>query len=181
MAAFLPTFAGVPSSTLLRKRLFEYTSKQVDGQRKSSRCSTHAEVQPQTQAGSAQKNSRFFANVASVAAATFLLGSSTFARADEVLIPPAATVVESESPTASVLFENYCAGCHVNGGNIIFYARSKTLAKKALEKNGMDFSAIVNLVTNGQGAMSGYGSKLTESQIADVAQYVLDQAENNWK
>ncbi|MBM5801685.1 MAG: cytochrome C6, partial [Cyanobacteria bacterium K_DeepCast_35m_m2_023] len=34
-----------------------------------------------------------------------------------------------------VLFENHCAGCHVNGGNII--RRGKTLKLSALERQGL--------------------------------------------
>lgn len=78
------------------------------------------------------------------------------------------------------VFNINCAGCHINGGNII--RRGKNLKKKALEKNKVDsMEAIINLVTNGKNNMSSYQDKLTKEQIENVAAYVLKQAENNWK
>jgi hypothetical protein len=38
-------------------------------------------------------------------------------------------------PDGGELFANHCAGCHVNGGNII--RRGKTLRLAALERNGI--------------------------------------------
>lgn len=77
------------------------------------------------------------------------------------------------------LFELQCAGCHVNGGNII--RRGKTLKLKALEKNGYGtVEAIVAIITNGKGNMSAYKDRLSESEIQSVAEYVLDRAHQNW-
>lgn len=78
------------------------------------------------------------------------------------------------------LFEYHCSGCHVNGGNIV--RRGKTLKLKALEQNGYTtVDAIANIITNGKGNMSAYKERLTESEIQDLAQYVLDRANQNWK
>jgi cytochrome c6 len=41
--------------------------------------------------------------------------------------------------------------------------------------------AITNIVTNGKSNMSAYKEKLTTEEIENVAAYVLEQAENNWK
>jgi len=78
------------------------------------------------------------------------------------------------------VFEANCAGCHVNGGNIV--RRGKNLKSKALQKNKLDTQeAIASLVTNGKGIMSAYGDKLSPQEIADVSAYVLQQAAQDWK
>jgi cytochrome c6 len=78
------------------------------------------------------------------------------------------------------IFDVHCAGCHINGGNII--RRGKNLHQKALKKYGMDsIEAITSIVTNGKSNMSAYKDRLTEQEIQDVAAYVLTQAETNWK
>jgi len=84
------------------------------------------------------------------------------------------------NPTAAEVFRANCAGCHINGGNII--RRGKNLKQKALKKYGMDSIAnISNLVTNGKGIMPAYKDRLSEQQIIDVSAYVLSQAETDWK
>jgi cytochrome c6 len=83
-------------------------------------------------------------------------------------------------PTAAEVFNTNCAGCHINGSNII--RRGKNLKQKALKKYGMDSIAnISNLVTNGKGIMPAYKDRLSEQQIIDVSAYVLSQAETDWK
>lgn len=78
------------------------------------------------------------------------------------------------------VFKANCAGCHVNGGNIV--RRGKNLKLKALHRHKVDTQdAVVSLVTNGKGIMSAYGDKLSPEQIADVSAYVLQRAEENWQ
>ncbi|MBE9052983.1 c-type cytochrome [Nostocales cyanobacterium LEGE 11386] len=78
------------------------------------------------------------------------------------------------------VFSVHCAGCHINGGNII--RRGKNLKKKALKKYEMDsMEAVTYIVTNGKNNMSAYKDRLTEQQIQDVAAYVLEQAEMDWR
>jgi cytochrome c6 len=78
------------------------------------------------------------------------------------------------------IFDFHCAGCHINGGNII--RRGKNLKKNALKKYGMDsLAAITAIVTNGKNNMSAYQEKLTTEEIETVAAYVLEQAEKDWK
>ena len=78
------------------------------------------------------------------------------------------------------VFNVHCIGCHINGGNII--RRGKNLKKNTLKRYGMDsLEAITNIVTNGKSNMSAYKEKLTTEEIQNVAAYVLEQAENNWK
>jgi cytochrome c6 len=82
--------------------------------------------------------------------------------------------------TAAEVFSVNCAGCHVNGGNII--RRGKNLKQKALKRYGMDSIAnIANLVANGKNVMPAYKDRLSEQQILEVSAYVLSQAENDWK
>ncbi|MEG4343879.1 c-type cytochrome [Microcoleus sp. A003_D6] len=82
--------------------------------------------------------------------------------------------------TAAEVFSANCAGCHINGSNII--RRGKNLKQKALKKYKMDSIAnISNLVTNGKGIMPAYKDRLSEQQIIDVSAYVLSQAETDWK
>lgn len=78
------------------------------------------------------------------------------------------------------VFEASCAGCHINGKNII--RRGKNLKLKALHKYKVDNQeAISSLVTNGKGIMSAYGDRLSQQEITDVSAYVLQRAEENWK
>lgn len=84
------------------------------------------------------------------------------------------------SPDGAVIFEKNCAGCHVNGGNIM--RRGKNLKLKALQKNGVDsVEAIAQLVTHGKGLMSAYGDRLSAEEIAEVSKYVSEQAKRDWK
>ncbi|WP_026097484.1 c-type cytochrome [Baaleninema simplex] len=78
------------------------------------------------------------------------------------------------------IFDRYCVGCHVNGGNII--RRGKTLKQRTLRRYGRDTpEAIAELVKNGKNNMSAYGDRLSDEEIADVTAYVLDRAANNWR
>ncbi|MBD2667165.1 cytochrome c6 PetJ [Richelia sinica] len=78
------------------------------------------------------------------------------------------------------IFSVHCVGCHEHGGNIV--RRGKTLKQNALKKYGMDsLEAITDIVTNGKSNMSAYKERLTPQEIEDVAAYVLEQANQNWK
>lgn len=77
------------------------------------------------------------------------------------------------------IFNANCSACHVGGNNVII--SSKTLKKEALEKYGMaSAEAIKAQVTNGRNAMPAFRSRLNETQIEDVAAFVLSQAEKGW-
>nr|WP_245912205.1 c-type cytochrome [Calothrix elsteri] len=93
---------------------------------------------------------------------------------------PASAANSANNQTNAVkLFENNCAGCHLNGNNII--RRGKNLKINALKKYGMNsIEAIAEIVTNGKNNMSAYKDKLTPREIQDVATYVLQQAEHDW-
>ena len=87
--------------------------------------------------------------------------------------------VLADTVDGAKIFSANCAGCHINGGNII--RRGKNLKIKALKKYKMDsIEAISNIVTYGKNNMSAYKDRLTEPEIQAVSIYVLNQAENNW-
>lgn len=89
-------------------------------------------------------------------------------------------VLAVDTNNGARIFQENCAGCHANGGNII--RRGKNLKKAALKKYQVDsLAAISYLVANGKNNMSAYQDRLHDREIKDVAAYVLEQAENNWK
>ena len=91
-----------------------------------------------------------------------------------------ALAIPSNIDNGAAVFKANCAGCHINGGNIV--RRGKNLKLKTLHKRHVDTQeAIATLVTNGKGLMSAYGDKLTSEEIANVSAYVLQRAEENWK
>jgi cytochrome c6 len=84
-----------------------------------------------------------------------------------------------DAASGAKVFSANCAACHAGGNNLV--VANKTLKKEALEQFGMKSAeAIVTQVTNGKGAMPAFGGRLTGDQIADVAAYVLSQAESGW-
>lgn len=100
----------------------------------------------------------------------------------EISLNPQTALADTTPATATAaeVFSLNCAGCHINGGNII--RRGKNLKQKALKRYGMDSIAnIANLVANGKNIMPAYKDRLSEQQILDVSAYVLSQAENDWK
>jgi cytochrome c6 len=102
--------------------------------------------------------------------ATFLLLISTFTF-------PA---IAADTVNGEQIFSAQCAGCHINGGNIV--RRGKNLKQQALKKYGMDsIEAVISIVTNGKNNMSAYKDRLSEQQIQDVAAYVIEQAQKGWR
>ena len=77
------------------------------------------------------------------------------------------------------LFNIHCAGCHVNGGNII--RRGRTLKLAALKRNGLDDpDAIARVAREGIGQMSGYSEVLGAGGDELVAAWIWEQAQNAW-
>ncbi|MEM1256136.1 MAG: c-type cytochrome [Cyanobacteria bacterium P01_H01_bin.21] len=90
------------------------------------------------------------------------------------------TSAKVSAETTGELFKAQCAGCHPNGANII--RRGKNLKQKALKRYGYESAdAIATLITNGKGLMSAYRDRLSEDEIASLADYVLEQAAVDWK
>ncbi len=84
-----------------------------------------------------------------------------------------------EEITGKQLFIQNCAGCHINGGNII--RRGKTLKLKDLQKNGLDNpKAIAKIAREGIGSMSGYKELLGEGGDEIVGDWIWEQAQNAW-
>ncbi|MEB3179040.1 MAG: c-type cytochrome [Nostocaceae cyanobacterium] len=89
-------------------------------------------------------------------------------------------VFAADTANGAKIFNIYCAGCHINGGNIV--RRGKNLKMKALKKYGYNsIEAITEIVTNGKNNMSAYKERLSAEKIQDVAAYVLEQAEKDWR
>jgi cytochrome c6 len=77
------------------------------------------------------------------------------------------------------LFQAHCAGCHLQGGNII--RRGKTLKMGALERNGVaSQEAIAAIAAGGIGQMGGYAQSLGEGGPEAVAAWVWQQALDGW-
>ena len=84
-----------------------------------------------------------------------------------------------EADLGKNLFKNNCAGCHINGGNII--RRSKNLKLSSLKRNGIDNpEAIAKIARQGIGIMSGYEDKLGDNGDLIVANWVWEQAQKAW-
>ena len=77
------------------------------------------------------------------------------------------------------LFKNNCAGCHINGGNII--RRSKNLKLSSLKRHGIDNpEAIAKIARQGIGIMAGYQDVLGDYGDQIVANWVWEQAQKAW-
>ena len=84
-----------------------------------------------------------------------------------------------ETDSGENLFKNNCAGCHINGGNII--RRSKNLKISSLKRNGIDNpEAIAKIARQGVGIMSGYEDDLGDNGDQIVANWVWEQAQKAW-
>ena len=77
------------------------------------------------------------------------------------------------------LFKKHCAGCHINGGNII--RRSKNLKLSSLKRNGIDNQeAIAKIARQGVGIMNGYEEQLGDNGDQLVAKWIMEQAQRAW-
>jgi len=77
------------------------------------------------------------------------------------------------------LFTHNCAGCHINGGNII--RRSKNLKISSLKRDGIDNQeAIAQIARQGVGIMSGYEDELGDNGDQIVANWIWEQAQKAW-
>ena len=99
-----------------------------------------------------------------------------------IVVTTSAPPARAERPVdldGAELFSLHCAGCHLNGGNII--RRGKNLKLATLERRGLDsVDAIARIARDGAGQMSGYGDVLSEGGDRVVASWVLEQAQNAW-
>lgn len=94
---------------------------------------------------------------------------------------PETAVVASaaQGSQGSRLFASTCAGCHLNGGNIV--RRDRTLKLKALRRQGIDGpEAIATIAAQGIGRMDGYAKVLGPDGAELVGAWVWQQALENW-
>ena len=99
-----------------------------------------------------------------IAFLTLTLGSPAFA---------------ADTANGAKVFSANCAACHMGGRNVVM--ADKTLQKEALTKYGMDsVDAIIAQVTKGKNAMPAFKGRLSDQQIEDVANYVLEKSEKGW-
>ena len=88
-------------------------------------------------------------------------------------------LIAIEADSGRNLFNHNCAGCHINGGNII--RRSKNLKISSLKRNGIDNpEAIAKIARQGVGIMSGYEDELGDNGDQIVANWVWEQAQKAW-
>lgn len=86
---------------------------------------------------------------------------------------------ESIQSTGAALFAQHCAGCHVNGGNVI--RRGKTLRLAALGRAGLEGPGdVARVAAQGQGQMGGYGEVLGPGGSEAVGAWVWQQALADW-
>tara|TARA_Y100001968_G_C18876208_1_gene489549 strand:+ start:74 stop:451 length:378 start_codon:yes stop_codon:yes gene_type:complete len=77
------------------------------------------------------------------------------------------------------LFKNNCAGCHINGGNII--RRSKNLRISSLKHNGINEPGdIAKIARQGIGIMDGYKDQLGDKGDQIVADWIWEQSQKAW-
>ena len=92
-------------------------------------------------------------------------------------LPKELNAIEADSGES--LFRFNCAGCHINGGNIL--RRSKNLKISSLKRNGIDNpEAIAKIARQGVGIMSGYEDELGDNGDQIVANWVWEQAQKAW-
>mmetsp|Transcript_12191 Transcript_12191/g.16051 ORF Transcript_12191/g.16051 Transcript_12191/m.16051 type:complete len:133 (+) Transcript_12191:156-554(+) len=87
----------------------------------------------------------------------------------------------ADSTKGEEVFNANCAACHAGGQNVIM--PQKTLEKEALDEylaGGRSEASVITQVTNGKNAMPAFGGRLDESDIADVAKYVIETSERGW-
>ena len=88
-------------------------------------------------------------------------------------------LVALDTDSGENLFKNHCAGCHINGGNII--RRSKNLKISSLKRNGIDDpEAIAKIARQGIGIMDGYKEQLGDNGDQIVANWIWEQAQKAW-
>lgn len=99
------------------------------------------------------------------------------------LLSVCSTLVFSEESVVDLdageqLFSQKCVSCHAGGKNLV--NPEKTLSLKDLETNSRDnINAVITQVTNGGNGMPIFGESLSDEEIINVANYVLNQAKNS--
>ena len=98
-----------------------------------------------------------------------------------VLVTGAMPAFAGDAGAGEKVFSGNCAACHAGGQNVIM--PEKTLEKAALEEyldGGFNEGSVVKQVTNGKNAMPAFGGRLSDTDIANVATYVIGTAKEGW-
>jgi len=83
------------------------------------------------------------------------------------------------SAGANEVFDQNCAACHKDGGNIM--NPNKTLSKESLEQSGMNsVDAVKQRVSEGKAPMPAFKGTLTDAQIDEVSAFVIEKANSGW-
>ena len=90
-------------------------------------------------------------------------------------------LLASDVRDGETIFRNVCAGCHVRGGSVVLKG-SKSLNLSDLEKRGIaDIDSIAKIANDGIGFMKGYKNKLKDGEDKVLAQWIIQNAENDWE
>ena len=114
------------------------------------------------------------------------IGASQIANVVKPLVAAGVLTVALPAFAADVdageqVFSGNCAACHAGGQNVIM--PEKTLEKDALTEflaGGFNEGAVKTQVTNGKNAMPAFGGRLSNDDIANVAAYVIQSANDGW-
>ena len=82
---------------------------------------------------------------------------------------PSSTLEGDASSGAKIFSSAGCGGCHT-----LEAAGATGTVGPNLDESQPDLALTIDRVTNGQGAMPSFGDQLSEQEIADVAQYVVE-------
>jgi len=98
----------------------------------------------------------------------------------EIILKTKTNVYAMDLNLGKQIFLKNCNVCHLKGTNVII--PEKNLKKETLEANGMNkIDAIIYQITNGKNGMPAFGRRLTEKQINEVANYVLQKSAKNFQ
>ena len=75
----------------------------------------------------------------------------------------------ADTNAGKTLFSQNCGGCHA-----LAYAGTTANVGPNLDDAKPDVALVLDRVTNGQGVMPSFKGQLSEQEIADVAQYVVE-------
>jgi len=98
-----------------------------------------------------------------------------------VLATAAEPAFAGDAGAGEQIFSGNCAACHAGGQNVIM--PEKTLEQAALEEyldGGVNEASVVKQVTNGKNAMPAFGGRLSDTDIQNVATYVITTAKAGW-
>mmetsp|Transcript_24266 Transcript_24266/g.62627 ORF Transcript_24266/g.62627 Transcript_24266/m.62627 type:complete len:187 (+) Transcript_24266:1122-1682(+) len=112
-----------------------------------------------------------------------------------VAIPAALSLLcfpQAASADIQGTFTTKCAGCHLNGGNVL--AAGASLFPEDMQRNGVaDPESMFNLIYRGKGRMPGYGEgcapkgqctfgpRISDEDIRGLVAYVNERAAAGWK